>query len=143
MKKTIFLSCRRDDCFLLHFKTLRKGALTMTSGCDPWPWPLQATTNTSGLIEFRSELYDVWRNIEDKNDKNITFSPDSLIYRFNEEDEINSKFKVRMMCRRNNANTNIQTALPVFPKSILAMLSVFFFKNYNQRLILIQNCQSN
>lgn len=73
VKKTGFLSCRRDDCFLLYFKILRKDALTMTSSCDPWPWPLLDITNTSGLIEFRSELYDVWRYMEDKNDINIDF----------------------------------------------------------------------
>lgn len=80
VKRAGFLSCRWDDCFLLHFNILRNNALTMTSGCDPWPWPLQDITNTSVLIEFRSELYDVWRYMEDKNDINITFSPDSLIY---------------------------------------------------------------
>lgn len=41
--------------------------------------------------------------------------------------KINSKYKLSTICNRNNAETNIQTALVVFSIMILVMLRDFLF----------------
>lgn len=45
----------------------------------------------------------------------------------NAEDKVNSKFKMRTMCCRSDAENNIPSALAVFSILILAMSSVFHF----------------
>lgn len=53
--------------------------------------------------------------------------------------KINSKFKLRTIYNRNNAETNIQKTLAVFSMIILAMLRVFLFKvqpeNKSQQIV--------
>lgn len=131
--KNIYLFCHRGDWFPHNFHKGKNNALTLTSDCG-------ARTLTFAkyhkLFQFGWVLYRAFglRLVECGNDVTLMdIYQNNVFYGLIEihntvKHKINSKFKLRTIYNRNNAETNIQKTLAVFSMIILAMLRVFLFK---------------